>query len=162
LSRSLILNTAEIEESFFSDSRLIAIHTSLQGYRLCWYLNNMLCLNLKRAPELDICMDVSARSPSNTGTLFEQVPATGQKVHFPVFNHQFPFSEAGILLYTNKKEGNTLLPDIRQADYIFLLQYGCYQEQQEDYNNHLTSIPEINWVQELELDRIKWKKNLIV
>lgn len=162
LSRSLVLNTAEIEDSFFADSKLIAIRSSLQGYRLCWYLNNMLCLHLKRTPELDICMDISARLPDNTGTLFEDMPATEQKVYFPVFSYQFPFSEAGIILYTNKKEGSILLPDLKQADYFFFLQYGGYLEQKQEYDHHLATIPEINWVRELDLARIKWKKNLIV
>jgi len=122
----------------------------------------MFCIKLRRAPELDICMDISDKLPDNTGTLFQHVPATDEKVYFPVFNYLFPFSEAGILLYSNKKEGNILLPDLKQADYIFLLQYGCYLEQQEDYHNHLATLPEISWVQELDLSRVKWKKNLIV
>ncbi len=162
LTKILSLNTLQIEEDFFEETRLIAIRAALEGYKLCWYLNNYLKLDFKRYPEMDIGMEISSSRGKKAGSLFENILPEKTEVYFPVYHYVFPFSEANIFLYTNNVGGNILLPDVKQADYLLLMQYSEYMNQSEKYLNCISAIPNVSMAIDRDVSTLKWKRNLVV
>ena len=44
-NQKLILDTDQITEEFFEDTRLLGISGSVKGYQFCWHLNNSIGVN---------------------------------------------------------------------------------------------------------------------
>jgi hypothetical protein len=163
LTKSYSLNTVQLEEDFFHETRLIAFAASIEGYKLCWYLNNYLKVNFRRCPQMDIAMEVSSvPKRKSSGNLFDELLPVKTEIHFPVYQCLFPFSEANILIYANKIEGNVLLPDIKQADFLMLMQYSHFILQYEDYPKFIESVPGVTWVTDVDIETLRWKKNLVI
>lgn len=158
-----LLNTAFVEEDFFSDSRLIAIGSALKGYSLCWWFNQLFGLNFVREPELDICIQEGKILERSGGRLFDQVEEeVKRKYYFPVYRHELPYFDASIYLYVNRCSSKKLLPELKHADYLLLLQLTSYIEPEQDFLPNLTAIQGISWTSELEIDVLKSRRNLII
>ena len=159
------LNNAGIEEEFFNHCRLIAIQCSFPGYTLCAHLNSRLGLDFERIPDLDIYIDFTDKKPKNTSLgLFENI--TEQAIFpvcFPVYQYTYPaYEDARMLLYTNKSEGMSLLPDMKWADFILMLQGETYDDTSRSIPDIFSRIEKISWYRELDISSMKWKKNLII
>lgn len=159
------LSNAGIEEEFFGHCRLIAIQSSFPGYTLCAHFNTRLGLTFERIPELDIHIDFTDRKPKNTSLgLFEAL--TEQltfPVCFPVYQYAYPaYEDARMLLYTNKSEGMNLLPDMKWADFILMLQGETYDDISKAIPDIFSRMEKISWYRELDIASLKWKKNLII
>lgn len=158
-----LLNTAFVEEDFFSDSRLIAIGSSLKGYSLCWWLNQMFGLNFMREPEMDICIQEGKKLPVNNGTLFDNIQEeVKRKYYFPVYRHELPYFDASLYLYANRCSVKKLVPELKHADYLLLLQFSSYIESDQDFSRDLSRVQGISWVSEQDIDSLKSKRNLII
>jgi hypothetical protein len=161
-----LLNTAIVEDDFFSDSRLFAVGSALQGHTLCWWFNNLFGLNFIREPELDICIREDHILPKGSaGTLFDQVEEdTGKKKkrYYPVYRHQFEYFEASIFFYHNRIEHKKLIPEVKHADYLLLMQYASYVESGQDLFLNLGQVQGITWTSELQIEGLKSRRNLIM
>ncbi len=158
-----LLNTSLVEEDFFSDSRLIAIGTSLKGYSLCWWLNQLFGLNFRREPDMDICIQEGKILNNMPGTLFDDVQEeVKKKYYFPVFRHELPYFDSSIYLYANRCSVKKLMPDVKHADYLLLIQFASYIEPEQDFFRDLTRVPGLSWSSELEIDALKSRRNLII
>lgn len=158
-----LLNTASFEEDFFSDSRLIAIGSSLKGYSLCWWLNQLFGLNFVREPDMDICIQEGKILTKNPGTLFDTVQEeVKKKYYFPVFRHELPYVDSSIYLYANRCSVKKLIPDVKHADYLLLIQFASYIEPEQDFFRDLTKVHGVSWSSELEIETLKSRRNLII
>mgnify|MGYP003575446273 CR=1 FL=1 len=160
-----LLNTAIVEEDFFSDSRLIAIGTAAQANNLCWWFNNLFGLKFKREPELDICLQEGKILPTADGSLFAEHTEEEigkRQYHFPVYRHEFTYFEAAIYLYGNRMNGKNLIKELKNVDYLLLIQYASVIEPENDLLANILTVPNINWTRELDLDELKSKHNLII
>lgn len=159
----LVLSTEDVEEDFFSDCRLLAIGAALPGYTLCWWLNEVCDFNFVREPEMDICVRESKVAASRTGSLFDDVGEQQPDLfYFPVYKHNLPYYEASVLLYANTVANRKLVPDLRFADYLMLIPFASYIEPGKDVYSNLSDIPDISWVREVDLEPLRFKRNLIV
>lgn len=158
-----LLNTAFVEEDFFSDSRLIAIGSALKGYSLCWWLNQLFGLNFTREPDMDICIQEGKILSGSGGTLFDQVTEeVKRKYYFPVYRHELPYFDASIYLYANRCSVKKLMPELKHADYLLLMQFASYIEPGHDFSSNLARVQGISWTSELEIDTLKSRRNLII
>lgn len=158
-----LLNTAFVEEDFFSDSRLIAISSALKGYSLCWWFNQLFGLNFTREPDMDICIQEGKILSHGSGTLFDQVEEeVKRKYYFPVYRHELPYFDAAIYLYTNRCSVKKLVPELKHADYLLLMQFASYIEPEHDFSLNLAGVQGISWASELEIDSLKSRRNLII
>lgn len=158
-----LLNTASFEEDFFSDSLLIAIGSALHGHTLCWWFNQMFGLNFVREPDMDICFQEGKLLSKNPGTLFDEVTEdTKKKYYFPVFRHELPYFDSSIYLYANRSATRKLMPDVKHADYLMLIQFASYIEPEQDFSPDLTKVQGISWSSELEIETLKSRRNLII
>jgi hypothetical protein len=158
-----LLNTSLVEEDFFSDSRLIAIGSSLKGYSLCWWFNQLFALDFKREPDMDICIQEGKILNNTSGTLFDEVQEeVKKKYYFPVFRHELPYFDSSIYLYGNRSSVKKLMPDVKHADYLLLIQFASYIEPEHDVFRDLSQVPGISWSSELEIEALKSRRNLII
>ena len=100
------LNDEKIEDNFFSNTVMIGIGTSLPAYNLCWMLNNYFDLSF-------------ARDAENTKSFKKK----DTDYFFPLYCYTLPNSIGyRHLLYKLKHGDEFLLPEIKQIDYLWLLQ----------------------------------------
>lgn len=142
----------------------MAIGSALPAYSLCWWLNQSFDFNFIRQPDMDVCfMEGKSSVPKLAGGLFEALEEPSfTEIHFPVYKHDLPFYEASVFLYTNTIANKKLLPELKFADYLILIQFASYIEPERNVYKDLALIPDISWVREIDLDSLKNKRNLIV
>lgn len=169
----LLLDTAAVEEDFFEDCKLAAIGSALPGYSLCWTLNRLFGLDFRRTPENDICILAGETQAATRGTLFEgtlfgAVPEAKEeaemkrKFYFPIYSHKFTYFEGCILLYKNQRQGKKLVPELKHADYLLLIQYASFVAPENNLLPMLSRVEQISWNSEIEIDTLKSKRNLII
>jgi hypothetical protein len=136
---------AAMQDEFFSDSAFVGIGTAMQGYRLCWMLNNHFGIGFYRDPELNIA-----------------VQKKEARHHFPIYQYELPNSYHKYLLYKLKSGSESLLPETRQLDYLWLVQTANYMEDAAYIASELKSIADIQLARVLETDQLKNLNNLLV
>jgi hypothetical protein len=141
----LMLDTAAMEEDFFADSALIGIGSALPGYKLCWLLNNHFSTNFTRQPELDI-----------------ELKKKANKVYFAVYQYCVPLNGCTHLLYKVKNEKETIMPEAKQLDYIWLIQNYTIEEDAAMIAQLLRTLPDIQLAQQLDPEKMKSLANLLV
>ncbi|MFT4060944.1 MAG: IPExxxVDY family protein [Edaphocola sp.] len=152
------LDSLLVEEDFFDDSLLFALGCHLPGYTLCWWLNRLFDVNFF----LDTDCNVSAKladkkQPKSAGSLFGQLETEEREwiVHFPVYRHERQYSEASLLLYTNHIGATTLIPELKKADYLLLVQNAGSVAAPEDFYLHLSKIDAVDWHSRQDMSLIK-------
>ncbi len=167
----LLLDTAAVEEDFFEDCKLAAIGSALPGYGLCWTLNRLFGLDFRRTPENDICILAGETQPETKGTLFagtlfapvkEEEEEIKRKFYFPIYCHKFSYFEGCILLYKNQRQGKRLLPELKHADYLLLVQFASFVAPENDLMPMLSQVEQISWNSEIDIDTLRSRRNLII
>jgi hypothetical protein len=166
----LLLDTAAVEEDFFEDCKLAAIGSALPGYSLCWTLNRLFGLDFRRTPENDICILAGETQASGKGTLFEgtlfgqlkEEEEVKRKFYFPIYCHKFSYFEGCIFLYKNQRQGKKLVPELKHADYLLLMQYASFVAPENDLLPMLSQVEHISWNSEIDIDILRSKRNLII
>jgi hypothetical protein len=134
-----------MQEDFFSDTAMIGIVTAMQGYRLCWMINQHFDINFIRDPEQDIPLQKK-----------------DNKFYFPVYSYDLANSNHKYLLYKLKNGNETLLPETKQLDYLWLIQTANPEGDALRISREIRSIPDIQLAQILDAEQLKNIKNLIV
>lgn len=146
MSAKLVLNMMAMQEEFFDSTALIGIASAMPGYRFCWLLNRHFNVDFVRQPDLDICL----RTGNN------------QKFYFPIYQYIQPMSGLRHLLYKLKSNKESLLPEARQLDYLWLIQSNMPDTDAMERLLHLRNMPDIQLAQILATDRMKNLNNLLV
>ena len=108
-----VIKLEETRELFFEDTALIGIACALQPHQLCWLLNRRLDIDFERADRI----------------IYQE--RKGEKKYYPVhtcFNSLF---NAAYTLYTLKSEAEPLIPEIKQLDYLWMLQSATFEHDAE-------------------------------
>jgi hypothetical protein len=146
MSGKWTLDTEAMEEDFFSDCALIGIVSALPAYKLCWKLNSKLDINFVREPELDILVQKSQTIQH----------------YFPIYQYALPLSGCRHLLYKLKNEKEALLPEVKQLDYLWMIQSHEAAHEAHIAAQLLREITDIQLAQILDLDKLKNAGNLLV
>lgn len=141
-----VLDMSGVTEDFFSDTALIGIGCALPGYRFCWTINNAFDYNFAREPESDV----------------EYKPAKDQVHFFSLYQYTVPYSSCKHLLYKLRSEKKSLLPEIKQLDYLWLINSPTAEEEVAIISYHLKNIPEIQLAQIIEPDRLTNLNHLLL
>ena len=141
----LELNTREIIDDFFEDTKLLGIVTTVKDYRFCWNLNNLLDLNFRINHDIEINLKRKKRS-----------------YFFSVYEYHEPNTVLCHYLYNNLCDGEFLLPEFKNLDFLWLMKNDTVTE---SYLNQikvmLRNIPGVQMVTELTNEKIKNKEYLI-
>lgn len=147
MSTKWTLNIAAMQEEFFSDRALIGIASSLPVYQFCWLINQKFDLNFVRDADSDILFQ---NTDENAG------------VYFPIYTYSAPLNGIKYLIYKLKSDNMPLLPEVKQLDYLWMIQSNSPESDAMDIANNLKSIKEIQLAQLLFPEKLKNLSYLIV
>ncbi len=141
----LKLNDDQISDNFFDHTRILGIASTLKNYQLCFQIEKQLQIDFRTSQDLQIPLEKNKRSYS-----------------FTVYEFLEPAIATEHFLYTNKNDGESLLPELQHLDFIWLLK-GVFFNNDEVFNDlqqNLRTIAGIQLVTEVAHEKIKSRDNL--
>lgn len=143
---------------------LIAIHTNLDDFRLAYFVNQALRLNLKKSQN-DISIKVREGETNFTSFVFDDLK---NDMSWNLFQNQNQ-----VLIHQNNHKPDLfsnakfetsknvfMLPEFKKVDYFLKIDHQDHIDDLELINN-LNKIDRISTVYKIEIDKIKNKNNLI-
>lgn len=160
----MAIHKLQIDDFFNFDYELIAIHSSLEDYRLAYFINQKLPILLEKSPA-DIGIQIPEGESHFSRFIFED---NNSEIIWNLIQNKNTviskqekktslFQEIEMDVVTNV----FLLPELKNVDYIFKI------ENTDDYFGinslieHLLSIKHITTAYKIEKNKIKSKNNLI-
>lgn len=138
------LDDDRMSDNFFEDTRILGISCSLKNYQFCWHIEKDLQIDFRTSVDLQIPMEKNRRAYSFT--VYEYIHPITQKEHF---------------LYSNKHDGEFLLPELQHLDFIWLIRDSFYDEAEfTKLQQQIRNIQGVQLVSEVQHDKIKSKDNL--
>ena len=141
----MVLETKDLTDGFFEETKLLGIMAPLKNYQFCWQLNRLLGIDFRVNSELEI-----------------QLTKKQRNYFFAIYEYPEPTSCLTHYLYNNQFDGEYLLPEFKHLDFLWLLK-GDYVPD-SDLQELVQSIRGINGVQlvvELTNEKIRNKEHLI-
>lgn len=100
----LLLNTRELTDDFFEDTRLLGIMAPVKDYQFCWRLNSSLGTDFRMNNEIEI-----------------QLTKKKRNYFFGVYEFCEPTGSLSHYIYNNLFDGEYLLPEFRHLDFLWLM-----------------------------------------
>ena len=141
----LVLDTKDLTDGFFEETKLLGIMAPMKDYQFCWQLNNLLNIDFRVNHELEI-----------------QLKKKDRNYFFAVYEYPEPSTCLKHYLYNNQNDGEYLLPEFRHLDFLWLLKDDIVSE--DSLQQLVQSIRTVNGVQlvvELMYEKIKNKEHLV-
>ena len=132
-------------DDFFEDTRLLGVVAPIKPYQLCWLLNQLFRFNFRLNNDIEIELSRKQR-----------------KYFFPVYQYAEPNSSLVHYLYNNQNDGEYLLPEFKNLDFLWLMKGDNVEH--GIVNDMISSIKTLKGVQlviELTNEKIKNKGHLI-
>jgi len=142
----LTLDNATIAEAFFEDTCLLGIMAPLNDYQFCNLLSEGLGFDFR-------------------DDMYSEIAFTKKKreYYFSVFKYAEPNSVVVHYVYSNKYDGDLLLPEFRHFDFVWLIQ-SCDPKQYpvQQLVQAVRSISGVQLVTEITNEKIKNKQHLVL
>lgn len=141
----LTLDTKEMTDHFFEETKLIGIMAPIKPYQFCWHINHSLHIDFRVNNELEIPMKKK-----------------GREYYFSIYEYAEPATCLVHYLYNNECDGEYLLPELKHLDFLWLLKGDVVRD--ESVQQLVQSLKAINGVQlvvELTNEKIKHKEHLV-
>jgi len=141
----LLLNTKELTDDFFSDTRLLGIMAPVKDYQFCWYLNSTIGLDFRMNNDIEI--KLIKRKRNYFFSVYEFCEPTGSLAHY-IYNNQF--------------DGEYLLPEFKHLDFLWLMKGDeVTDEALQETIQSIRAIERVQVVVELTHEKIKNKEHLV-
>jgi hypothetical protein len=141
----LVLDTRDLTDCFFEDTRLLGIMAPFKDYQFCWYLNNMLGSDFRVNNEIEI-----------------QLKKKNRNYFFAVYDYLEPTNSREHYIYNNRFDGEYLLPEFRHLDFLWLIKGDeVTDEWLQQKTEELKAINGVQLVIELTNEKIKHKEHLV-
>ena len=160
----MAIHKLHLEEFDEIDYQLIAIHSSLEDYRLAYYINQNLPINLKKE-NCNIQISNKEGETQFTRFVFEDskdiawnLVQNKNDVFAPSQN-----SNQGLFAETNNKFSTKiyLIPEFKNVDYFLKIENGEVNIDVSKITNCIKKIDRVSTVYAVEVEKIKSKNNLI-
>ena len=127
------------------DFTIWGINSSMEDYRLCLHLNQYLKWNFKRVHDIEF---YSPQIKSNK--------------HFNAYKFKNEVDFYTLEFIQNKNSGNILIPELKNIDFLFLLNGEDDYFDREEFTNLLMKTPGVQSVMSIEVNSLKSKHNLLI
>jgi hypothetical protein len=132
-------------EDFFENTRLLGIVASLEQYRFCWHLNQVLNFDFRINNSIEIHLNKKMRN-----------------YFFPVYQYGQQSGTIKHYLYNNQNDGEYLLPEFKHLDFLWLMKDDIMRDEEVNiFMSSIKTIPSVQMVVELTNEKIKNKQHLI-
>ena len=141
----LVLDTKDLTDGFFEETKLLGIMAPIKDYQFCWHLNNLLGIDFRINNELEI-----------------QLKKKERNYFFAVYEYQIPAITVCHYLYNNQFDGEYLLPEFKHLDFLWMIKGELIAD--DELKALILSIRAIAGVQlisEMSSDKIRNKQHLI-
>lgn len=135
-----------MQEDFFADAALIGIVSPVPAYQFCWMLNQHFDMDFVRDAEHDICL----MSKGN------------EQHYFAVYQYAAPLNGPKYVLYKLKCNKESLLPEAKGLDYLWMVQSSCPGNHAEHITDLLRTMPEVQMAKLIAPHQLKHLDNLLV
>lgn len=141
----LVLDTKDLTDGFFEETRLLGIMAPMKDYQFCWQLNNLLGIDFRINNELEI-----------------QLKKKDRNYFFAVYEFAEPSTCLKHYLYNNQYDGEYLLPEFRHLDFLWLLKDDHVSEESLQQLIHsIRTVSGVQLVTELTNEKIRNKEHLV-
>jgi hypothetical protein len=136
------LNTVHEVKEFYQETSFLGLISSTKDYRFCWLLNQYLGIDFK----LNIDKEVESMKKK-------------RPYFFSVYDYFDTLKWCQFDLYTNKYEGEFLLPEFKHIDFLWVIKG---DSNFNDLMPMIRNIPEVQFTMNIHLDMIKNREHLIL
>jgi len=141
----LKMDNSLMVEEFFDGTQLLGIVAPMKSYQFCWQVNQVMQIDFRINNDLEIQLDKKKR-----------------KYFFSVYEYGEPAGSLTHYLYSNQFDGEYLLPEFKNLDYLWLMKGDCISSQSlTDLQQSIRTLPAVQLVVELSTEKIKNKGHLI-
>jgi len=132
-------------EDFFENTRLLGIVASIEQYRFCWHLNQVLNFDFRINNNIEIHLNKKMRN-----------------YFFPIYQYGEQSGTIKHYLYNNEDDGEYLLPEFKHLDFLWLMKDDIMKDEEVNiFMNSIKTIPFVQMVMELTNEKIKNKQHLV-
>jgi len=132
-------------EDFFDNTRMLGIVASIEQYRFCWHLNQILNFDFRINNSLEIHLNKKTRN-----------------YFFPIYQYGQQAGTIKHYLYNNQDDGEYLLPEFKHLDFLWLMKDDIMKDEEVNvFMNSIKTIPSVQMVVELTNEKIKNKQHLV-
>jgi hypothetical protein len=132
-------------EDFFDNTRLLGIVTSMEQYRFCWHLNQILNFDFRINNSIEIHLNKKTRN-----------------YFFPIYQYSTLAGTIQHYLYNNEDDGEYLLPEFRHLDFLWLMKDDVMKDEEiKELISLIKTVPSVQMVVELTNEKIKNKQHLV-
>jgi hypothetical protein len=111
----------------------------MEDYRLAYFLNNVLNLDLVRIDDFVLFMESKKDNIEQSFELFETQDLQDDSSSFPAYYYEDDLYKLIFLMLKNNSKGNFLIKDKNNADYLFIL-FNNYDFPLEKFFNEINKI----------------------
>lgn len=159
LSHKLLLD--DVEEDFY----LLAIHSSLEEYKMAFYLNKFLQLNLKRA-RFDVDFNHGAVQAQYPLYQFKE-QAKYRSIYLVKNKYKGPVKKivsSGSLFVEEEvsPQQTYLIPEYKEVDYFLKVEEDMDVDRLQELVNRVALIPNIITTYSVDPNQLKSRNNLIL
>jgi len=141
----LLLNTKELTDEFFEDTRLLGIMAPIKDYQFCWQVNSTLGMDFRINNEIEI-----------------QLTRKKRNYFFAVYEFNEPTGSLSHYIYNNQFDGEYLLPEFRHLDFLWLMKGDHVATERVLHTiQFLKTVSGVQLVLELTNEKIKNKEHLV-
>ncbi len=141
----LVLDTEQLTEDFFENTRLLGIMAPVKDYQFCWYLNNTTGLAFRINNDLEI-----------------QLARKKRNYFFAVYEYNEPSKFLSHYVYNNQYDGEYLLPEFKHLDFLWLMKGDEISDDTlQETIQAIKTISNVQLVVELTNEKIKNKEHLV-
>ena len=124
---------------------LFGIVTLLRDYQLCWHLNKSLQFEMKMMDDLEI----THKKKNRTAV-------------FSWFKYEDDLDKLMVYLLSNKHLGENLIPEMKQLDFILMMQGEISEERKKEILGIIKEIHSVQLAMEIDYSGLVSKSNLIL
>lgn len=144
-STKLVLDTKELTDEFFGDTRLLGIMAPVKDYQFCWHLNTSIGLDFRMNNDIEIKLIKKRRN-----------------YFFSVYEFNEPSRFLSHYVYNNQFDGEYLLPEFKHLDFLWLMKGDEVSDASlQETIQTIRSINSVQLVVELTNEKIKNKEHLV-
>jgi len=141
----LVLDTKDITNDFFEETRLLGIMAPIKDYQFCWQLNNLLGMDFRVNHDIEI-----------------QLKKKNRNYFFSLYEYREPTNSLEHYIYNNQFDGEYLLPEFKHLDFLWLMKGDHVKDETlQERTNNLKTINAVQLVLELTNEKIKNKEHLV-
>jgi hypothetical protein len=138
-----ILDNEQMLNEFFTDKALLGIVCPMPAYKFCWLVNQYMDIQFAFSQPIE----------------FEK---RKKKYSFSLFSYTLPDNDGSYYIYKLKSYSQSLLPELKQMDFLWMIENEYAEEQADTISTRLRSIPNIQLVQPFVPEQLKSRNFLVL